>query len=69
MIDIYFLIPAVITQIYNLTGKLAIPTGAAANEAKSEIEIHPLTAETTTAAKKMLRVIQSPRHLFMIFTH
>ena len=66
MINIYFLIPAAISQIFNLTSELAIPTGTPTNEVKSEIDIHPLIAETK---QKMIRVIQSPRHFFMIFTH
>ena len=46
--DLYLLIPAVITQIFDPTAKLAIPTETQTNEANAEIETHPLTAETKT---------------------
>ena len=42
IIDFYFLIPAVITQIFNPTAGLVIPTGIRAKEAKSEMETHPI---------------------------
>ena len=32
IIDLYFLIPAVITQIFNPTAELVIPTGMPSNE-------------------------------------
>ena len=38
IIDLYFLIPAVITQIFTVTAELAIPTGKPTNEACAEIE-------------------------------
>ena len=43
--DLYFLIPAVIPQIFNPTKELFIPTGIPTKEAKAEIKIHPVTAE------------------------
>ena len=45
IIDLYFLIPAVIAQIFNSTAELAIPTGIPTNKAKAEIETHPVTVE------------------------
>ena len=36
-IDLYFLIPAVITQIFNPTPKLPIPIGIPTNKARAEI--------------------------------
>ena len=45
IIDLRFLIPAVIAQIFNPTAELAIPAGILAKEAKAEIEIHPVTVE------------------------
>ena len=45
IIDLYFLIPAVITQIFNPIAELVIPTGISAKEAKAEMEMHPVTAE------------------------
>ena len=45
IIDLHFLIPAVIAQIFNPTAELAIPAGILTKEAKAEIEIHPVTVE------------------------
>ena len=38
IIDVYFLIPAVISKIFIPTAELVIPTGTETNEANSEIE-------------------------------
>ena len=46
IINLCFLIPAVIAQSFNLTAELAIPTGPAVNEANAEIETQPLKLET-----------------------
>ena len=44
--DIYFLIPAMIAQIFIHTAELVIPTGTPTNEANAEIETQPVTVET-----------------------
>ena len=44
IIDLYFLIPASIRQIFNPIAELVIPIGISNKEAKAEIEIHPLVA-------------------------
>ena len=41
IIDLYFVIPAVIAQIFNPILELVIPIGIPSKEAKAEIEIHP----------------------------
>ena len=41
IIDLYFLIPAVIAQMFIPTAKLVIPTGPQTNEANGEIETEP----------------------------
>ena len=46
IIDLYFLVPAVITQIFNLIDELVIHTRIPTKEAKSEIETHPVIIET-----------------------
>ena len=46
IIDFYFLIPVVITQIFVPNAELVITTGTQTNEAKAEIEIQPVTIET-----------------------
>ena len=45
MIDLYFLIPAVIGQIFIVAGEFAISTRIPTKEAKIKFEIHPVTVE------------------------
>ena len=45
IIDLYFLIPAIITQIFHPIVNLAMPTGIPIIEAKEEMETDPLTVE------------------------
>ena len=46
IIELYFLIPAVIAQIFNPTAELVILIGISSKEAKAEIKIHPVIVET-----------------------
>ena len=45
--DLYFLVPAVITQIFNPVVELVIPIGITTKKAKAEMETHPVIAEIT----------------------
>ena len=45
IIDLRFLIPAVITQIFNPGAELVIPIGIPTKEVKAEIETHTVTME------------------------
>ena len=45
IIDLYFLIPAVMTQIFNPIVELAIPIGIPTKGAKAEMETHPVIVE------------------------
>ena len=45
IIDLYFLIPAVIGQIFNPITELVMPIGIPSKKAKAEIEIHPVIVE------------------------
>ena len=45
IIDLYFLIPTVIAQVFNLIAQLVIRIRIPSKEAKAEIEMHPVTAE------------------------
>ena len=45
IIDSYFLIPAAISQIFNPIAELIFSIGIPSNEAKAEIEIHPVIVE------------------------
>ena len=46
MVDYYFVVPAVIAQIFNPSAELVIPIGTLTNEANTKIVIQPATAET-----------------------
>ena len=43
--DLYFLIPAVFTQMFNPTAEITIPIGIPTNEAKAEIGSQPVIVE------------------------
>ena len=45
IIDLYFLIPAVIAHIFNPIAELVIPIGVPIREVKAEIEIHLVNVE------------------------
>ena len=45
IIDFYFLIAAVIAQIFSPIAELIIPIGITTKEAKTEMETHPVIAE------------------------
>ena len=45
IIDLYFLIPATITQIFKPVAKLVIYIGTRSKEANDEIDIYPVIAE------------------------
>ena len=45
IIDLYFLILAVIAQIFNPTAELVISVGTPLKEAKAETETHPVMVE------------------------
>ena len=49
IIDLYFLIPAVITQMLYPIAKLIIPIGIPTEEVKVEIGTHPVIVGTTTS--------------------
>ena len=46
-IDLYFLIPAVITQICKPVAELVIPIGIPTKEKKAEMETHSVIVEIT----------------------
>ena len=46
IIDLYFLIPAVITQAFNPIAELIIFIGIPIKETKTEMEKHPVTVKT-----------------------
>ena len=43
--DLYFLIPAIIVQIFNPISEIVIPIEIPSKESKEEIKIHPVIAE------------------------
>ena len=46
IIDLYFLIPAVIAQAFTTTSEIPIPSGKVTKEAKAVIEPHPVTTKS-----------------------
>ena len=46
IIDLYFLIPAVITQMFNPIAEFTLPTGISNKDAKAEMVTYPVTVET-----------------------
>ena len=48
IIGLYFLIPALIAQIFIPLAELAMPIWVSTNEGNLDIETQPLTAETKT---------------------
>ena len=49
IIDLCFLIPAVITEIFIVTAELAVHTGIPSKETRAEIETYQVTVEATTS--------------------
>ena len=45
IIDLYFLSPAVIAQIFNTVAELVIPIGIPATEVKAKMVTHPIIVE------------------------
>ena len=45
LIDLYFLVPAVIAQIFKTTAELVLPTETQTNEANTEIGTQPVIVE------------------------
>ena len=45
IIDLYFLIPVIIIQIFNPIAELVVPIGIPTKEAKVEMETHPVIVE------------------------
>ena len=43
IIDVYFLIPAVVAEIFNPIEELVIPIGVPTKEAKAEMETHTVS--------------------------
>ena len=45
IIDLYFVIPAAVAQIFNLNAELLTPLGIPSKDEKAEVEIHPIIVE------------------------
>ena len=58
-IDLYFLIPPVVTQIFNPIAELVIPIGIPAKGAKSEIEAHTVIVIIQNNANFFMLLINS----------
>ena len=53
IIDLYFLIPAVIAQIFHKIAELVIPTGIPTKEAKIETKTHPVIVVDTISKRSI----------------
>ena len=51
IIDLYFLIPAIITRMFDSVAKLVIPIGIPIKEAQPEMETHPVIVEITISGQ------------------
>ena len=51
--DLYFLIPAVITQIFNPIAVLVIPIRITTKEAKAEMKTHPVTVKMSISERSI----------------
>ena len=60
IIDLYFLIPAAIAQIFNAIEELVIPIGIPSKEGKAETEIHPVTAEVKKESAQLNLELYKP---------
>ena len=58
IIDLDFLIPAIIAQTFNTILELVLPIGIPTKEAKAEMEMHPVTS--------VLNIIQNFTKFFML---
>ena len=67
IIDLYFLIHAVIADIFVPTAELVIPKGIATNEANTEIEMQPVTVEAKIS--KCSTLFKYLTCLIILFTH
>ena len=53
IIDLYFLIPAVIAQIFHKIAELVIPTGIPTKEANIEMETHSVIVVDTISKRSV----------------
>ena len=51
VIDLYFLVPAFVTQIFNPVEELLLSIRATTKEAKAEMGTHPVTIKTNISAQ------------------
>ena len=64
IINLYFLIPAVIAQIFNLIAKTYNSYRIPTIEAKAEMEANPVIVEP-----KIRYIVQNNTNFFMLLTH
>ena len=63
VIDLYFLIPAAIAQIFNFIAELVIPKWIPSKVAKAEIEVHPVIAKANVCHQEQKALV---KHFFHI---
>ena len=67
IIDLYFLIPTMIAQMFISTAELVIPTETQTNKANAEIETQPATAEDRIS--QVCNLILKLTCILIFFTH
>ena len=53
IIDVYFLIPAVIAHVFDPAAELLMPIGIPTNEANAEMETQPVTTEISECSTQL----------------
>ena len=59
IIDLYFLIPAIIAQVFNPAEELVMSIEIQTKEVTAEIETHPVTAEANVSVQYNLKSYKS----------
>ena len=69
--DLYFLLPSVIIQIFNLITKLLIPIGITTKEPKAEMETRPVTVEIKISKCYIIQnnTIYNSTNVFLLLPH
>ena len=62
IIGLYFLIPPVLSHLFNTIAELVIPIGIPTEEAKAEMEMHPVTVEINISKCLVVNVFRLLSH-------
>ena len=68
-IELYFLFPAAIAEMFNPIAELVVPIGIPSKEANVEIEIHPVIGEAKRESVQYNLVLYKPFCTFYTSIH